>query len=160
MIIIITGAPGTGKSKTAKLLLESTNNSAHIEGDFALATNPSDRSLQKHLRYKNIASLANNYIEEGYSQIFVSFVYARNEDLEEQTKLFNGNENIKTIALITKPEILNQRHINDDYERVGINESTVINNMIAKLNDIKIIDNSNLTIQETVDKIKNLISSE
>lgn len=155
MTIIITGAPGSGKTKTTKLLFETTDNSAWIDGDSALTTNPFDRNKQKHLRYKNIADLVNNYIDEGFTNIFISFVYARNEDLKEQISLLNEKETmIRVFALTPDIKTLNRRHLNDDYKRVSVNSSIDLNNKIKQLETIELIDNSYLTLEETVNKIK------
>lgn len=159
MITIITGAPGSGKTKTAKLLFETTDNSAWVDGDTALVTNPFDRNKQKHLRYRNVASLVGNYIDEGFANIFISFVYASNENLNEQIDLLSKKETVfKTFALVPNAEILSKRHLSDDYKRVGIEESTDLNDKIKQLENVDFIDNSNLTIEETVNKIKEKIN--
>lgn len=159
MIILITGAPGSGKTKTTKLLFETTDNSAWMDGDSALTTNPFDRNKQKHLRYKNIASLVNNYIDEGFSNVFISFVYARNEDVKEQIGLLHERElKVKVFALVADAEILSKRHLNDDYKRVSVESSIGLNDKIKQLENVEFIDNSNLTIEETVNKIKEKIS--
>lgn len=158
MITIITGAPGSGKTITAKLLFETTNMSAWVDGDNALTTNPSDRNQQRSLRYKNIAFQINNYIDSGFTNAIISFVYVRNEDIKEQISLFNNKEiPVKVIALVTNAETLNKRHLNDDYKRAGIEESINLNNKITKLENVDFIDNSKLTIEETVSKIKKVI---
>jgi hypothetical protein len=87
MIVVINGAPGTGKTVTAKLLFESTAKSALIDGDWLLATNPHSHSENSQLRYKNIATIAINYHENGFTNVFISFAYVRPEDLSEQSDL-------------------------------------------------------------------------
>jgi dephospho-CoA kinase len=161
MITIITGAPGSGKTKTAKLLFETTDMSAWVDGDSALTANPSDRNLQRSLRYKNIASQINNYIDSGFTNAIISFVYVRNEDIKEQISLLNNNEiPVKVIALVTDAETLSKRHLNDDYKRVNVEESINLNNKIKLLENVDFIDNSNLTIEETVSKIKETINQQ
>jgi len=158
MIIIVTGAPGSGKTKTSKLLFETTDNSAWVDGDSVLVTNPFDRNKQKRLRYKNIASLVRNYIDEGFINVFISFVYARNEDLKEQISLINEKETVvRVFALVLNTEALSKRHLNDDYERVSLESSVGLNNKIRGLENVEFIDNSNITIEETADKIKEKI---
>jgi len=159
MIVIVTGAPGSGKTKTTKLLFETTASSAWVDGDSVLTTNPFDRNKQRHLRYKNIASLVNNYIDEGFINIFISFVYVRNEDLKDQISLFDEKETmIRVLALVPGTETLKKRHLNDDYERVSLAQSIDLNDKIKQLKNVDFIDNSNLTIEATVSKIKEIIS--
>ncbi len=148
MIIIVTGAPGSGKSKTCKHLLELTENSAWIDGDSLLATNPFNRSEQRLIRYKNIAFLVKNYYEGGFKTIYISFVYARQGDLETQINLFEDMDKMKVFALIPNNKSLSKHHLGDAYNRVDIKSSVELNNKIALLDNLEIIDNSNLSIDD------------
>lgn len=154
MIVIINGAPGAGKSKTAKLLFESTNNSAYVDGDWLLATNPHDHKDQRHLRYKNIASVAGNYSKAGFENIFISFVYARQEDLSEQINSLKDLDKVRVFALVPNEEILRKRHSEDTYKREPIDSSAELNRKIALLEDVEVIDNTSLSVEEVANKIK------
>lgn len=154
MVVIINGAPGVGKTKTAKLLFETTNNSAFIDGDWVLETNPDDRKTYRHLRYKNIATLAKNYSEAGFLNIFVSFVYTRPEDLLEQTNLLKDLEPVFIFSLIPSEEVLRRRHAEDNYKRVDIETSVKLNSQINDLEKVEKIDNSSLSPEQVADIIK------
>lgn len=154
MFIIITGAPGSGKTNTAKQLFEGIDKSALVDGDWLLATTPHDHGDQRHLRYKNIASVARNYYEGGFKTVFISFVYVNQDDLSEQIELLNDLAPVRVFALVPREEILRKRHVEDTYKREPIDSAVNLNNMIKSLSDIEIIDNSDISIEETVNVIK------
>lgn len=154
MFVIINGAPGSGKSSTAKFLFENLDKSAYVDGDWLLATTPQDHGEQRRLRYKNIASVARNYYEGGFTTVFISFVYVRDEDLAEQVRLLSDLDSVKVFALVPSEEILRKRHLGDSYRREGIESSIKLNQQIAVLKDIEIIDNSEISIEEVSQLIK------
>ncbi len=155
MIVIINGAPGSGKSKTTERLFLTTDNSTGIDGDYLLAINPSKNGEEeRQLRYKNIATLARNYHEAGYKNIFISFVYAGKTGLSEQIELLKAIDSIHVFSLVPQEETLRKRHQADTYKREEIASVIEINNKIAQMNDSELIDNTNLSIDEVVNRIK------
>ena len=124
MIIIINGAPGSGKTKTAQYLFENTDKSAFIDGDWLLAITPEHKNdEERRLRYKNITSLAKNYNESGFTNIFVSFVYISDTNLQEQITQLNELGDVKVFVLTPTDDRLKERHTKDDYKREGIETS-------------------------------------
>lgn len=161
MITIITGAPGTGKTKTAQYLFEHTEKSAYIDGDWLQAINPDPHGdTERLLRYKNIATLAKNYYEAGYTTIFIAFVYTSNEHLAQQINLLDGLDEVKVFALVPNEETLRQRHAEDKYKREPINSSLELNAKIGTLENVVAIDNSGLSIAETCETIKQKLSQQ
>jgi len=155
MIVIINGAPGSGKTKTAAYLFEHTSPSAIIDGDPMLGINPQNRTDEElDLRQKNITSVARNYHESGYSTIFVAFVYMGPKYLSKQIDLLKKIDDTKVVALVPNEQTLRNRHLNDDYKREGIESSLDINNKIRELPADLIIDNSNIAIEEVCEQIK------
>ena len=154
MIVIINGAPASGKTKTAKLLSESIDKSALIDGDWLLATHPHDHGDQRYLRYKNITSLAKNYHEAGFTNIFIAFVYARAEDITEQVNQLAEIDTVKVFALTPHADTLKKRHSEDDYNRANIDETLDLHSKIQALESMEIIDNTNLSPEEVVEQIK------
>lgn len=149
MIVIINGAPGSGKTKTAEYLFEKTINSAWIDGDVMLGINPQNRTDKElELRERNIASVVKNYNQYGYKTIYISFVYMSSNYLANQIDLLKNIDDIKVISLIVDDDILKERHINDNYKRVSIESSLEINQKIKDMNECEFIDNSNMTIEE------------
>jgi adenylylsulfate kinase-like enzyme len=159
MIIIITGAPGSGKTVTAKYLFENTNNSAYIDGDWMRVVNPRERNGnnndQRKLGYKNTACVVTNYHENGYTNIFIAFVYMQDEHLQEQVDLLKEIDTVKVFALVPNEETLGKRHREDLYKREGIESSLDLNKKIANLKNVKVIDNSILRIEEVAKIIGN-----
>lgn len=157
MIIIIDGAPGSGKTMTAKYLMETTNSSAIIDGDWLLGINPINHTDDElHLRYKNIADLARNFHQAGYDSIFISFVYMGPNGLKKQLDLLTALDTVKVFALVPNEETLRKRHAEDSYVREEIESSIEINRKIASIENIHIIDNSYITINEVGERIKEI----
>jgi broad-specificity NMP kinase len=155
MIIIITGAPGSGKTKTAELLNKTILNSAWIDGDCALGVNPQIRSdAEVDIRYSNIASMVKNYKAASYEHVFISFVYPNNQWLEEQIEKFDSVDTVKVFGLITKNEVLKARHKQDTYTREDIDSSIELNDQIRNIANIQIIDNSDLTLDQVSERIQ------
>ena len=154
MIVIINGAPGSGKTKTAEYLLQTIPNCAWIDGDWMLRVNPQNRTDKElQLRQQNIAAVAKNYHDGGYAYIFISFVYLGPKSLSAQKNMLHEVDNVKVIALVSDGQTLRNRHISDTYSREDIDSSIEMNSKIARLEKVKIIDNSNLTIEETGNQI-------
>ncbi len=161
MIIIITGAPGSGKTQTAIHLLDTTDNSAFIDGDTLLGVNPFNRNNNnlRLLRYKNIAAVTKNYHEAGYATIIISFVYMDDNHISEQIHLFDSIDTVAVFALVPKNEVLTERHKNDSYKREAIDSSIILNNAIGRLKSSERIDNSIISIEEIGNIIKKKIQT-
>lgn len=154
MIVVINGAPGSGKTKTVKHLLESTPNSAAIDGDLLLGINPQNRTDdERRLRYKNITDVAKNYHQSGYKTIFISFVYGQKQ-LSEQLDMLKEIDKVEVFALVPNEEALRKRHAQDTYSREGIESSIALNKKIAAVKGVHVIDNSEMSIEEVARKIK------
>ncbi len=123
--------------------------SAWIDGDTMLGINPQNRTDKElDLRQLNIAAVARNYHNYGYKTIFVSFVYMGPVYLSKQVNLLKEIDEVKVFALVPDEKTLRERHSNDTYKREGIESSIEINKKIAALENMTIIDNSNLTIDQ------------
>ena len=155
MIAIITGAQDKKKTKTAKYLFENTERSALIDGDWLLAINPEQKNDEERLlRYKNIFTLAKSYHEGGFVNIFISFVYISDANLQEQIKQLKEIDKVNVFALTPTEEKLRERHASDAYKREGIESSININEQIKKLSTDETIDNSAMTVEEVAEAIR------
>lgn len=149
MIVIINGAPGTGKSKVAELLNGRVANSAWIDGDWMLRINPREGSVnERNLRYRQIANATRTYFEAGYKTIFISFVYMGPVGLTKQLDMLKKIDDVNIFALTASNNVLAKRHQTDSYKREGIEESIKINQKIKTLEDVEFIDTSDLAISD------------
>ena len=154
MIVIINGAPGTGKTKTAEELNSKIPQSALIDGDCLLAINPRNNSdEERSLRYKLIAEVAKIYYQHGYLTIFIAFVYPGPSSLSEQIQLLSNFDQVKVVSLITDNEELRRRHQSDNYKRGGIENSIRLNDQIKKLTETELIDNTHLSLEQVAEEI-------
>jgi len=160
MIILINGAPGSEKTKTAERLFELQPQSAWVDGDYMLVVNPQERTNKEmRLRMKNISAAVNNYHEAGYSNIFISFVYMEPQFLSDQINMLSGIDTVLTVALVPDEETLRNRHNQDTYKREGIEYSISINKQIASIKHDEVIDNSQMSIDEVAQKIIQIIKT-
>ena len=154
MIIIVTGAPGSGKTKTVKQLMESTLNSAAIDGDPLLGINPFNRTTkERKLQYKNIADVSKNYHDSGYKTVFISFVYGESQ-LKMQLELLEVIDKVEVFVLVPTEKTLRERHANDSYAREEIQPSLELNKNMSELENVHIINNSDMSIEQVATRIK------
>jgi len=88
-LILLTGTPSVGKTKTCELLYKSFPNSAYFDGDWAWCVNPF--SLEDpRLRNgdKNISFVLNTYLESKFDYIFCSSVLFMFPEIRES--ILNG----------------------------------------------------------------------
>jgi chloramphenicol 3-O-phosphotransferase len=109
-IIIINGSPGVGKSTTAKLLAQSSQNSVCIRGDDIKhwIINRNSENLARGLTYINGGACCRNYLQAGYELIVFEYVFTKKVDVER----FIENCGINScflFTLIAPLSILKQR---------------------------------------------------
>lgn len=154
MILIINGAPGVGKSKTAESLNLKISQSAWIDGDWLLAINPwTGVDQERQLRYQQIAVVAKNYHDFGLTTIIISFVYPGQNGLAEQISLLEKIDQVKVVSLVVDPEILTHRHSTDPRDREKLENALDLNEKIKQLPDTEFIDNSEMTLEQTAEAV-------
>ena len=159
-LYIITGPAGVGKSTISKELAKSYNKSALIEGDdiyhqviggFVQAWKEGN-----HLKtfWKVCVNIIKTYLEDGFDVVFNYIVTPENLEL---IKTAFKDYNVKFVVLITDEATLLAR----DKERpidcqMGQRCLTLLNSFKNRnYNSRNILDTSNLSVNETVDIIKN-----
>ncbi len=163
--LIIRGYCGTGKSSVAKYLA-GKNNLAYLEYDNFLwsmnaTTNPS--KLEYEITFKNFLSVLSNYLKAPKDIIIEGPLVPRSlEDPFNIQKVIRiikqANFNCLVVQLIAEDDVCVQRmkirkHVVPKKER----------DMFKKKHDTSIqkdeliIDTSNLTIRQTINKIENLL---
>ena len=159
-LYIITGPAGVGKSTISKELAKSYNKSALIEGDdiyhqviggFVQAWKEGN-----HLKtfWKVCVNIIKTYLEDGFDVVFNYIITPENLEL---IKTAFKDYNVKFVVLITDEATLLAR----DKERpidcqMGQRCLTLLNSFKNRnYNSRNILDTSNLSVNETVDIIKN-----
>lgn len=159
-LYIITGPAGIGKSTISKELAKSYNKSALIEGDdiyhqviggFVQAWKEGN-----HLKtfWKVCVNIIKTYLEDGFDVVFNYIITPENLEL---IKTAFKDYNVKFVVLITDEATLLAR----DKERpkdcqMGQRCLTLLNSFKNRnYNSRNILDTSNLSVNETVDIIKN-----
>lgn len=159
-LYIITGPAGVGKSTISKELAKSYNKSALIEGDdiyhqviggFVQAWKEGN-----HLKtfWKVCVNIIKTYLEDGFDVVFNYIITPENLEL---IKTAFKDYNVKFAVLITDEATLLAR----DKERpidcqMGQRCLTLLNSFKNRnYNSRNILDTSNLSVNETVDIIKN-----
>ena len=159
-LYIITGPAGVGKSTISKELAKSYNKSALIEGDdiyhqviggFVQAWKEGN-----HLKtfWKVCVNIIITYLEDGFVVVFNYIITPENLEL---IKTAFKDYNVKFVVLITDEATLLAR----DKERpidcqMGQRCLTLLNSFKNRnYNSRNILDTSNLSVNETVDIIKN-----
>ncbi len=159
-IYIITGPAGVGKSTISGRLAEGLDKSALIEGDDVYHyvrggyVSPWKEGNHLDIFWKNSISLIDNFISNGYD---VVYNYIIEKDKLERIKNSFPNSKIKFVLLVADKDTLIKR----DKERpidcqMGERVLVLLNELLNENFDNKnILDTSDLTIEEVVDKIKN-----
>ena len=159
-LYIITGPAGVGKSTISKELAKSYNKSALIEGDdiyhqviggFVQAWKEGN-----HLKtfWKVCVNIIKTYLEDGFDVVFNYIITPENLEL---IKTAFKDYNVKFVVLITDEATLLAR----DKERpidcqMGQRCLTLLDSFKNRnYNSRNILDTSNLSVNETVDIIKN-----
>ena len=159
-LYIITGPPGVGKSTISKNLAYKLPKSVLIEGDTIYNFFISDHispwmpNAPLELFWNNTIYLIKNYLKHGYNVIFNYIIDPT--QLKRIVKEIN-NYQINFKILIATPEVLIKRD-KERPEDCQMKERTILLlNQFINYNykEKDIIDTSNLSIEETVNKIIN-----
>lgn len=164
-IILLTSTPGAGKSTIAEALGNTFSQSAHIPVDFFRKLIKSGYASPHHwseeverqyrLARKNAALTAKNIALEGFTVIIDDIV--RQKWVDEWKQNLEGF-NIHCILLLPSLDIAKQRNHSREIWTVDEEIITSLHGLLSaentKENGWFVIDNSQLTIQETVKTIR------
>jgi adenylylsulfate kinase-like enzyme len=161
MIIFISGAINSGKSTVAKLLQEKLGNTAVVEVDNLrsfIQWLPIEDAVPLNL--KNTVSVIKNFVAEGMNVIVPYPLSLKNyEYLAEELKSVDTKIFFLTLAPSMAVALTQrgQREL-DEWEKERIQYHYGIGIAAPKFGEV--IDNSQQTPEETVDRILNLIGIE
>jgi predicted kinase len=164
-ITLITGPCGSGKSTITEELAKKSKYGVVInvdkirhliKGGYEVPwAKTSKAKKQKNLAINNACSLARNFLKEGVN-VFIDDVIYEKEAINLYRKIL-GNE-IKFFLLLPNKEVLVARdsaRTQDSIMGARVVELHELFNKNKNKIDWHIIDNSNLTIDETIEQIKN-----
>lgn len=161
-ICLITGPMGAGKSSTSKALAEKFEKSAYIKVDHVrkmiiggyIEVGEENFSIQEKLGIKNTCALANNFFEAGFN-VFIDDVMGK-EKLQRYIEFF-PNRKIKTFLLLPSVEAMLERFHGRGGATEALEKRTrhLHDEFTLRKNEVnwKVIDSSNLTLEETVEEI-------
>lgn len=158
-LIIINGAPGIGKSATSQLLYQQLNNSAWLDGDWCWMINPFKVTDEnKQMVEDNINHLLSNYINNSTIEYIILCWVIPHQSLLNSLleKLPIKNFQIYKITLTAQADIFRNRLLKDKRTDDQIFDSIKRLEAYHNMDTIK-IDTSDLSIQETVTRIREII---
>lgn len=165
MLIIISGTPAAGKSSVSKALAKKFPKSAYISVDqmrsMIIGGNIApwlDKDLKQYnLIEKNFLSLAQNFIEEGYVVIIDDVL--GDDAVKKYQKVF---DQVYGFLLLPSLETLKKRDLLRSPENQWPDRIDALYPEFANVEHdvLKVIDSSNQTLEETVEEIFQIISSE
>ena len=157
-LYLITGPAGVGKSTISKPLAEKLDKSILIEGDdiyhMVISGYVSAWKPNNHLElfWKNIISLIQNGLENGYDVVFNYIINRKDyELLKDKFKEYNI---IFKVLLVSEEELLRRDKLRDPSCRMNERCLVLLNNFKKEyLNSKNAIDTTNLSINKTLEKI-------
>lgn len=165
-IILINGQGGSGKSSVGKALLKETENSAFIDVDCLVATNPwKFGEKTDNLAIKNAVSLVNNFSEENFENIIISGLTRNQELLDKFCGELNMQADILFVWLRADAETRKLRKEKRDRDGADTTEQfELVDKVYPDIESIDIkngksffIDTSSKTVGEVAEEIKNLL---
>lgn len=166
MVLIINGPCGVGKSTISNHLENALESCVHISGDAVHCFIVNSEIIPEHVAVtdKNIESLVKNYKEAGFKNIIIDNVYENAAHLT-RIKLGLGQYDSNIISVLLYCEL--QENIRRDANRVlddicGAERVTYLHNQLYDQGNSlgEIVDVTNISCQEAVNKIKEIISAE
>ncbi len=159
-LYVITGPAGVGKSTVSYELGKRLDKSVVIEGDTIYnffvggRIKPWYPNAPLDLFWKNSIMLIKSYLENGYDVVFNYII--KNKELEKLKEVFKGYEFIFSCLLVDEQTIIKRDLLRPEdcqmHERCLVLLKEFMN---CDYDNKYIIDSSNLTVEETVEKILN-----
>jgi predicted kinase len=160
-VIVIRGAPGSGKSQTAKCLAARLGKGARVEVD-TLRAMIIDVNWTDQAEHIGVLSLSTHaiagFLTLGHRPVIVvdTFSGDKLERFIAELRTFQSRLDVRVFAIVTAPAVLRARvesRSADKFKDFGI--CAMLNSDVVKHRQPgeRLIDNSSLTPEETVDVI-------
>ncbi|MBU0727368.1 AAA family ATPase [Patescibacteria group bacterium] len=159
-LIIINGTMGVGKTTVCEKLQTKLQNSFWLDGDWCWMMNPwKFTDENKDMVIQNITYILNNFLNNSSSQyVILSWVLHEQSIFDALFKnLKNLDFDMVTITLYCTPEELRKRLSKDNRDKEVIERSIERISLYGEL-DFEKIDTTFLSVDQTVDKILNLVN--
>jgi len=159
-IIVITGAPGVGKTTVLPAICERLpQKNGFIDGDSVGRTKPLDIELERlNLIQDNIYACAQNFQKWGAEWFVAGFVLPTQEKIQRLTDALKKLDcRVHIIGLVADKETLSKRNKekNESYGRDpgSILGAIELDEMIKEIKGIHIIDTTALSLIQVADKV-------
>ena len=159
-IYILTGPAGVGKSTISRNIASLLPKSVLIEGDTIYnffvggRIKPWMKDAPLDLFWDNCIYLINSYLKEGYDVVFNYII--KNKELEKIQNEFKNYDINFTCLLVDKETIVKRDLERPEDCQMGERSLILLEEFLdCKYHQKYIIDSSNFTIKETVEKILN-----
>ena len=159
-LYVITGPAGVGKSTVSYELGKRLDKSVVIEGDTIYnffvggRIKPWAPNAPLDLFWRNSIMLIKSYLENGYDVVFNYII--ENKELENLKEVFKDYDFIFSCLLVDESTIIRRDLLRPEDCQMHERSLVLLREFINCNYDKKyIIDSSNLTVEETVEKILN-----
>ncbi len=164
-VVLITGAPGSGKSSVASALAKTIDRAVVISGDDVRALVKSEfkspaeawtdeHRLQYYLSFENEASLARNFIAKNFKVIVEDVVHNHHDLFAVWKNYFAGVSYATALLAPTKEKILERNRSRSKNLPESIIDSLYPLMLPENFPDWIVLDTTNQTVYETTDTIK------
>ena len=168
-VIVITGAPGVGKTALLPALADRLpEKSAFVDGDSVGRTRPLCRTLERlNLIQDNIVACAHNFATWGARYVVAAFVFPSQERVERIAgTLRDAGHRVWVVALVADDDVLLERFGGKDWYAGELDDPEYaahlldLNSAVKQLGGVICIDTSSLSVEDAATTILDRIGIE
>ena len=159
-VIVITGAPGIGKTAVLPRVVELLpEKAAFLDGDCIGRTCPTQRTLERlNLIQDNIRACADNFARWGADNLVTGFVFPSAERVQRITDILrSAGHAVSVVALVAEEATVLCRHKkksgDHSHDAECLAEAIRCNTSIRNLDGVEMIDTTHMTLEQMVSAI-------